>query len=493
MYNDTSLEEIEKIIQQAWLAFMEYKTMPLQKRALFMKAIANELLNAGDNLILTAIQETNLPIERLKAEKNRTIYQLNSYAEACINGSWLNASINFPNSSNSLKSDIRKTMIPLGPVVIYGASNFPFAYSTAGGDTACAFAAGCVVIVKAHPAHERTSTLVAELIQKAASKCNMPKAIFNHVYGKSFEVGRALIKHKLVKAVGFTGSFTAGKQLLDWANEREEPIPVFAEMGSINPIFILPNKLEQDIQKLAAMLAISITQNAGQFCTKPGVIISIEGVYFQQFILQLKNEIEKTTSVKMLHAGISEAFKKNKEEAFKQNNVEIVTEINGLTDDLLIANPILATVDAISFMDNNLLQSEVFGPYSILVKCKNILELKEVAKQLRGQLTCSIVATQEELTENRELIEIVQNKCGRMIFNGVPTGVDVCLSMQHGGPYPASTDSRFTAVGADGIKRFARPIAYQNCLNQFLPEELKNENPLNIYRTVNDVLSKDKI
>jgi alpha-ketoglutaric semialdehyde dehydrogenase len=278
MYNDTSLEEIEKIIQQAWLAFMEYKTMPLQKRALFMKAIANELLHAGDNLILTAIQETNLPIERLKAEKNRTIYQLNSYAEACINGSWLNASINFPNSSNSLKSDIRKTMIPLGPVVIYGASNFPFAYSTAGGDTACAFAAGCVVIVKAHPAHERTSTLVAELIQKAASKCNMPKAIFNHVYGKSFEVGRALIKHKLVKAVGFTGSFTVGKQLLDWANEREEPIPVFAEMGSINPIFILPNKLEQDIQKLAAMLAISITQNAGQFCTKPGVIISIEGV-----------------------------------------------------------------------------------------------------------------------------------------------------------------------------------------------------------------------
>lgn len=493
MYQDTKFEEIELIMQQAWQAFMKYKSMPLKKRALFIKSIAEELQNTENDLILTAMQETNLPEERLRAEKQRTIYQLNSYADACINGNWLNATINYPTSTNTFKTDIRKTMIPLGPVVIFGASNFPFAYSTAGGDTACALAAGCVVIIKAHPAHSKTSTLVAELINKAAIKCNMPKGIFNHVFGNSFEVGKALIKHKLVKAVGFTGSFIAGKQLFDWANEREEPIPVFAEMGSINPVFILPEKLEQDSQKLAVKLAFSITQNAGQFCTKPGIIIGIDNSHLQHFIIQFKKEIEKTTSVKMLHSGIADAYKKNKEIISKQNNVEVIFKSNHFSEDNLIANPTILAVDAITFMDNNLLKNEVFGPFSMIVKCKNMLEMKEVANQMYGQLTCSLNGTEKEFKENIELIEILQNKCGRMIFNGVPTGVEVCLSMQHGGPYPATTDSRFTSVGADGIKRFARPIAYQNCTNELLPDELKNENPLNMYRTLNDVLSKEKI
>ena len=285
MFTDFTEEQIEIVMQEAWNAFHVYRKFSLQQRAAFMKAIAAELENCGDALIQTAMQETNLPEARLRGERARTIFQLNSYAEACLKGEWLEARIDtaIPDKLPP-KPDIRKMLVPLGPVVVFGSSNFPFAYSTAGGDTACALAAGCPVIVKAHPAHIQTSTIVANVILKAAGICKMPAGIFSHVYGASFEVGKALVMHPYTKAVGFTGSFSGGKQLFDWGNQRKEPIPVFAEMGSVNPVFLFPEKLNESAADIAKMLAGSITLGAGQFCTNPGLIIVIEGDALQSFM-----------------------------------------------------------------------------------------------------------------------------------------------------------------------------------------------------------------
>ncbi len=455
-----------------------------------MKAIAVELENCGDDLIHTAMSETNLPEVRLRGERARTIFQLNSYAEACEKGDWLEARIDtaIPDKTPP-KPDIRKMLVPLGPVVVFGASNFPFAYSTAGGDTACAFAAGCPVIVKAHPAHAQTSEIVANAILTAAKKCNMPEGIFAHVHGASFEVGKALVTHPHTKAVGFTGSYIGGKQLFDWGNQRKEPIPVFAEMGSINPVFLLPEKLKASAGDFAGMYAGSITLGVGQFCTNPGLIIGIESDALQTFVHDLGKAIQKIAPAPMLHQGIVTAYKKNKGNALLQEDVHLVAE----SETMVKENeglPTIATASGQAFLNNPVLHQEVFGPYSIVIRCKNMKEMIAVAKQLEGQLTSTLMATDADIKENDELVEAVKNICGRFILNSVPTGVEVCLSMHHGGPFPASSDSRFTSVGADGIKRFARPIAFQNWSNELLPDELKNENPLGIWRTVNSDLAK---
>ena len=465
-----------------------------------MRAIAIELENCGDVLIQTAMQETNLPEARLRGERARTIFQLNSYAEACEKGTWLGACIDtaIPDKTPP-KPDIRKMLVPLGPVVVFGASNFPFAYSTAGGDTACAFAAGCPVIVKAHPAHAETSEVVANAILLAAEKSNMPKGIFAHVHGAGFEVGKALVMHANTKAVGFTGSYNGGKQLFDWGNQRKEPIPVFAEMGSVNPVFLMPEKLNAAANEIATMYAGSITLGVGQFCTNPGIIIGIESEALQTFIHDLGKAIQKIEPALMLHTGIVEAYKKNKGNVLLQEDVHLVAESedelwqSSETLPKLAAIPTIATASGQAFLNNSVLHQEVFGPYSIVIRCKDMPEMIEVAKNLEGQLTATLMATENDIKDNDELVEAVKNICGRFILNNVPTGVEVCLSMHHGGPFPASTDCRFSSVGADGIKRFARPIAFQNWSNNLLPDELKNENPLGIWRTVNNELTKDSV
>lgn len=493
MYRDTPVKDIDAVLQKAWEAFHEYRRLSIGQRAVFMRAIAHELENSGDELILTAMQETNLPEARLRNERGRTVFQLVSYAEACERGDWLEAKIDtaIP-GKNPPKPDIRKTMVPLGPVVVFGSSNFPFAFSTAGGDTACAFAAGCPVIVKAHPAHAKTSTQVAELIHKAAKKCDMPEDVFSHVYGASFEVGEALVKHPLTKAVGFTGSFRGGKQTFDWGNQRSEPIPVFAEMGSVNPVFLFPEKLRTSAVDLAKLFAASVTLGVGQFCTNPGLVIGIDGDELQQFIAAAGAEIGHVIPSKMLHPGIARSYAENKARALAQKDVTLVAEaVIPAGEDGGAAT--LATVTAKEFLSNTLLHQEVFGPYSLIVRCGDSVEMIEVARHLEGQLTGTLMATENELQQYGELVEAIKSRCGRIIFNSVPTGVEVCLSMQHGGPFPATTDSRFTSVGADGIRRFVRPVAYQNWPNRFLPDELKNENPLNIYRAVNNELTKEKI
>jgi NADP-dependent aldehyde dehydrogenase len=489
-YKDFTAEEINIAMQQAWQAFHIYRKMSLNRRAGFMKAIAAELENCGDALIQTAMQETNLPEARLRGERARTIFQLNSYADACEKGDWLEVRIDtaIPDKTPP-KPDIRKMLLPLGPVVVFGASNFPFAYSTAGGDTACAFAAGCPVIVKAHPAHAETSEIVSNAILTAAKKSNMPEGIFTHLHGTSFEVGKALVTHTHTKAVGFTGSYLGGKQLFDWGNQRKEPIPVFAEMGSVNPVFLMPEKLNADAASIAQQYAGSITLGVGQFCTNPGIIIGIESEALRTFIHDLGKAIQKIEPALMLHPGIVSAYKKNKGNALLQEEVHLVAESERDVQDGE-GLPTIATVTGQAFLNNSVLHQEVFGPYSIIIRCKDIDEMTTVARNLEGQLTCTLMATNDDIKDNDELVEAVKNICGRFILNGVPTGVEVCLSQHHGGPFPASTDSRFTSVGADGIKRFARPIAFQNWSNSLLPDELKDENPLEIWRTVNDELTK---
>jgi 2,5-dioxopentanoate dehydrogenase len=490
MFKDASAEEINELMQTAWDTFHSYRKLRLSKRAELMRCIAVELEAAGDPLIQIAMSETNLPEARLRNERGRTILQLNQYADACEKGDWLEASIDTAiTDKNPPKPDVRKMLVPLGPVVVFGASNFPFAYSTAGGDTATALAAGCPVIVKAHPAHAQTSQMVANAIAKAVKQCNMPNGIFAHVHGTGFETGKALVTNPYTKAVGFTGSYNGGKQLFDWANQRKEPIPVFAEMGSVNPVFLLPEKLSSSATDLANMLAASITLGVGQFCTNPGLIIGIESDALRTFTHDLGKAFLQIQPMPMLHAGIVKAYKENKTAALLQEGVHLVAESEKeekQNDGL----PTIATVDASTFLQNPLLHKEVFGPYSLIIRCKDMSEMIAVARQLEGQLTATFMATDNDIKQNEELTEAVKNICGRLIVNNVPTGVEVCLSMHHGGPFPATTDARFTSVGADAIKRFVRPICYQNWSNELLPDELKNENPLQIWRTVNGELTK---
>ena len=490
MFEDATGEIIEAVMNEAWQAFHIYRKFSLRQRADFMRMIAVELESLGDPLIQTTMEETNLPEARLRGERARTIFQLNSYASFCESGQWLDARIDTADPTrNPPKPDLRKMLVPLGPVVVFGASNFPFAYSTAGGDTACAFAAGCPVIVKAHPAHEKTSELVAGAIKKAAQNSGMPVGIFAHVYGRSSAVGEALVKHDYTAAVGFTGSFGGGKQLFDWGNQRKNPIPVFAEMGSVNPIFLLPEKMKTDAAATAKQCAASITLGVGQFCTNPGIIIGIDNDDLQIFIKELVQEMKAIDPAKMLNEGIYKSYVSKKENAFSQPGVEKLLE-RSKSSSRLMGDSALATTTGKNFLGNRMLHEEVFGPYSIIVRCADMDEMKRVAAHLEGQLTASMMATDNEVLNNEDLVESIKNICGRFILNAVPTGVEVCLSMQHGGPFPASTDSRFTSVGADGIKRFARPVAFQNWPDHLLPDELKDSNPLNIWRTVNNELKK---
>lgn len=486
MFKDSTISQINEALQNSNAAFRVYSTLSLKQRAQLMYDIAAEIEALGDELLQVAGRETNLPEARLRNERARTMFQLTSYADACVQGDWLEARIDtaIPDK-NPPKPDIRKMLVPLGPVVVFGAANFPFAYSTAGGDTASALAAGCTVILKVHPAHPGTSELMAKAIHQAVAKNHLPAGVFIHLHGASNETGEALVKHPLTKAVGFTGSLTGGRQLFDWACQRPEPIPVFAEMSSINPVFLLPGKLKEAPTETAKQYAGSITLGVGQFCTNPGLLIGLQDENLDAFTHALASEISQAAPGTMLHAGIQKNYTAKKAEALAQPEVQLVAEATATASDMQ-ATAAIASVSGADFLQNPLLHREVFGPYSLLIRCKDAAEMQAVAEHLEGQLTCTLMATAEDLKANPDLVQTVKMKCGRFILNGVPTGVEVCLSMQHGGPYPATTDSRFGAVGADAIKRFARPLAFQNWPDEMLPDELKAANPLGIWRTVNN-------
>lgn len=486
-YKDSTPQEIDQAVQKAWEAFSIYRKISLKQRAEFMRAIATELEDGSKALIEAAAKETHLPEARLRSELGRTAFQLRNYADATAEAWWIEARIDTADSNRTPpKPDVRKMLLPLGPVAVFGASNFPFAYSTAGGDTACAFAAGCPVIVKAHPAHPETSELQAKAIRAAIKKQGLPEGVFGHVYGGGVETGKALVLHRYIKAVGFTGSYQGGRALFDWANQRDEPIPVFAEMGSINPVFLLPAKMRRQAEEVATLYAASITQGVGQFCTNPGLLIAVESEELQQFMNLLAQKLSEVKSAPMLHEGIAKSYLQKRREALEQDGVSALTEIAEEE-----GSPLLASASGEAFLNNPILHKEVFGPYSLVIRCKDKEEMRIVAKHCEGQLTATVMADEEELNEYADLLELITNICGRMVFNSVPTGVEVCAAMHHGGPFPASTDSRFTSVGSDAIKRFARPLSYQNWPEHLLPQELQSGNPLGIWRLVNNVFTKE--
>lgn len=492
--SEVSLQDIDGILKRSHQAFLIYQKVTGKDKASFLEAIALEIESIGDTLIKTAMEETNLPEARLAGERGRTCNQLRQFAALVKEGSWVEARIDtaIPDRAPLPKPDLRKMMVPLGPVVVFGASNFPFAYSTAGVDTASALAAGCPVVLKAHPAHPRTSDLVAHAIAKAAGRTGMPADIFIHVHAAGFETGKALVQHPLTKAVGFTGSFSGGKALYDYATQRPEPIPVFSEMGSINPVFILPGSMQARSEKVAEMYAASITQSVGQFCTNPGLLLSMENNHLEEFKRQLADKMKKVAPATMLHPGIAGNFLKNRQHALAQKGVTLLAESSerpGQNQGMAT----LATVKAADFISNPALVEEVFGPYSLLVTASNITELKAAAERIPGQLTTTIIGEEDDLIRYADFIQLVTAKAGRVIINGVPTGVEVCPSMHHGGPFPATTDSRFTSVGTDAIKRFVRPVSFQNFPQALLPVELRNENAYGIWRLLNNSWTRDKV
>lgn len=487
---ENSIVSVSQVMQQAGFAFPQYRKTDPEKRAVFLETIASNIEALGDALIQTAAAETNLPTARLQGERGRTTGQLRMFAQMLREGSWVEATIDtaIPDKTPP-RPDIRKMLIPIGPVVVFGASNFPFAYSTAGGDTASALAAGCPVVVKAHPAHVNTSIMVAGAITDAAQTSGMPAFTFQHVTDSSFETGKALVQDSNTCAVGFTGSFKGGKALYDYAASRTNPIPVFAEMGSTNPVIFFPDILQTQSATLAKQYAGSITLGMGQFCTNPGILLAMDNPGLSEFLRVLGSEIAAVLPASMLHKGIHLAYLEKMQTALHELGVELVGAATTPTGEM-DALPVVAKVSAAVFLQNPVLHEEVFGPYSLMVVCANAKELEQVWHSVKGQLTTTLMGTDSDFQNHSELIELSQDMAGRVLFNGVPTGVEVCPSMVHGGPFPASTDSRFTAVGIQSVKRWVRPVCYQNCPQEWLPDVLKENNPKQIWRLVNNEWKK---
>ena len=484
--------EVNAAVEKASRAFVVYKAKTAEERALFLETIAEEIMALGEELIQRAMLETGLPEARLVGERGRTTGQLKLFADLIREGSWAEAVIDtaLPERKPLPRSDLRKILIPIGPVAVFGASNFPFAFSTAGGDTASALASGNTVVVKAHDSHLGTNELVATAINNAVKKCNMPDGVFSTVVGEGPVIGIQLIKHEGIKAVGFTGSYNAGMAIFRAAvNDRKTPIPVFAEMSSINPVLLLPQKLKQD-ENLAAQISASITLGAGQFCTNPGLLFLLEDEASERFIKKLSEVIAASPAATMLNPNICGSYYKGREVIAKQKGVNVLFEGEDACANYK-ASAFLTKVNADNFISNPGLQNEVFGPASLIVACKNKQELLQALQCLHGQLTATILATPDELPDFADCIDMLSGKVGRVVYNGVPTGVEVSHAMVHGGPFPATTNANSTSVGADAIKRFVRPLCLQDCPEAFLPEALQNSNPLNIMRKVNGQYTKE--
>jgi NADP-dependent aldehyde dehydrogenase len=452
-----------------------------KERATFLRRIGEQIETLGDELIQVCHEESRLTVDRLRGERVRTINQLVMFADLIEEGSWVDARIDTaqPERKPIPKPDLRRMLIPLGPVAVFSASNFPLAFSVAGGDTASAFAAGCPVVVKGHPAHPRTSALVGDAISRAVTDTGMPPAIFNLITDPSIEIGTNLVTHPVIRAVGFTGSTQAGRDLFNLATARPDPIPVFAEMSSLNPVLIMPGALRERRAEIVKGLTGSVTLGVGQFCTKPGVVLGLRGSDFEEFTSALGDALAKVEAAPMLYPGIEERLKKSLQKTQPYLRVSQAAH-------LLVAK-------AKEFRENHLLQEEIFGPATLLVECENEAEVLKTIESLPGQLTATVHLTPDEEESSRAFLEAFTEKAGRVLLNGYPTGVEVCPSVQHGGPYPATTDSRFTSVGTAAILRFARPVCFQNFAEKLLPAELQNANKLRIWRQINGRLTKDDV
>jgi NADP-dependent aldehyde dehydrogenase len=410
------------------------------------------------------------------------------FAAVAREGSWVDARIDtaIPDRQPVPKPDLRRMLVPIGPVAVFGSSNFPLAFSVAGGDTASALATGNPVIVKAHSGHPGTSELVAEAVIRAVEACGLPDGVFSMLHGAGRVIGTALVRHPLTRAAGFTGSREAGRALFDAAAARPDPIPVFAEMSSVNPVFILPEAMRERGAAIAEGLTGSVTMGVGQFCTKPGLVFGLGGERFEEFQTALAARLGAVPPATMLHAGIAESYRTGLAHATAVGGVAVIARSTEAADATRMqGEAVVARTDVATFTTRPELADEVFGPFALLIAGTSMHDLEDVARRLDGQLTATVHGTPADLDAARPLLAILERKAGRLIINGFPTGVEVCSSMHHGGPYPATTDVRFTSVGTAALLRFVRPVCYQNFPAELLPEALRDENPLKIRRTVN--------
>jgi 2,5-dioxopentanoate dehydrogenase len=492
-FYSASAADIDRAAQLAADAFPAMAGLSGRDRAAVLHRIADEVAHIGAELVERANLETGLPLPRLQGELNRTVGQLRLFAELLEEGSWVDARIDeaLPDRQPLPRPDLRSMHRPLGPVAVFGASNFPLAFSVAGGDTASALAAGNPVIAKAHPAHPGTSELAARAVRQAISDSGLPPGVFSLLFDNGIDIGVALVQHPAIKAVAFTGSAVGGQALMKLAAARPEPIPCYAEMGSTNPVFILPGAMKDRSVGIAEGLQTSFTQWSGQVCTKPGMVF-IPPNGSEPFVEVLRTGVSLLTDQGMLTHGIASKYGRTIQSRMNQRNLELLAgQQSASTSAGAVGAPTLFRASLQEFLENPDLGEEVFGPTTLLVHYGGTDDLIEVARKLHGHLTATIHGTEEDLAKAGELITILERKAGRLIFNGFPTGVEVSHAMVHGGPFPATSDGRSTSVGSQSIYRFTRPVCYQGFSDSALPSELRRANPLGIMRLVNGKFTRE--
>lgn len=488
--------EVDRACGKAEAAFEPYAALPASRRVVFLRAIAGAIADLGDALLQRAHEETGLPLARLQGERARTLAQIELFAALVDDGSWVDARIDraLPARTPAPRPDLRRMKLPLGPVVVFGASNFPLAFSVAGGDTISAFAAGCPVVVKANKGHPGVSELVAGAVVHAAVTTDMPDGMFSLLQGADHSIGHALIAHDAIKAVAMTGSLAGGRAMFDAAARRREPIPVHAEMGSTNPVFVLPDALAARGEAIAKGLAASVTLGSGQFCTNPGLTLLLRSPSADAFLETAGRALGGAPAGTMVHGGIKATYDAALEEVAALPGVRVGARASaaGPRPDTE-ARPALLVTEALSYQLHPRLAEEIYGPATVAVVCESAQEVMDVARSLHGHLTATVHATAKDLAAFPDLVPVLQRKVGRVVFNGFPTGVEVSPAMHHGGPYPATTDARATSVGTAAIERFARPVCFQDAPAAVLPPELQDANPRGIWRLVDGAFTREAI
>jgi NADP-dependent aldehyde dehydrogenase len=487
-YGDAS--HVEAACAAAAAAFGEYRATTSERRAAFLDQIADNVEALRDALVARASAETGLPQARIAGEVGRTTGQLRLFAEVLREGSWNEARIDpaRPDRTPLPRPDLRQRSVPLGPVAVFGASNFPLAFSVAGGDTASALASGCPVVVKAHDAHPGTSELVGRAVSAAVAASGLPTGTFSMLFGDGPELGTALVTDPRIKAVGFTGSRSGGLALVAAAAARQEPIPVYAEMSSINPVFLLDGALASRGADLGRAFAASLTMGSGQFCTNPGLVIAVDGPDLDAFVAAAKDAIGQAQATPMLTPNIAASYARGV--TALDSDADLVVR-GAAGDDRTTCRAALFSTDAATFRDSEVLQAEVFGASSVVVRCADADEMASVAAHLEGQLTATLHADDSDHDQAADLLALLELKVGRILFNGWPTGVEVGYAMVHGGPSPATSDSRTTSVGARAIERFLRPVCYQDVPKSLLPSAIADGNPEGLWRRIDGKLTQD--
>lgn len=495
LFYEATAVEVEAASLLAAEAFKQTRTYPPMRIAAFLDALATRLDEHKDDLVAVADEETALGVARLTGELGRTTGQLRAFANLLREGSYVDAIIDtaLPDRIPAPRPDIRRMLVPIGPVAIFSASNFPFAFAVCGGDTVSAWAAGCPVVVKGHPSHPATSESFAILVNEVIHEQDFPLGFFSLLQGASTEVGQTLVSHPKIEAVGFTGSLRGGRALFDIAAQRPKPIPVYAEMGSVNPLVVLPGALQNRLELLAEGLVNSVTLGAGQFCTKPGVVLLVDSPSAQTFIEQVALKMEAREPGFLLNHSVESNLTNTVSETLRQPDVSLISHnVNPHPEGFCFPNTVLKTTAA-AFTNNSFLQVEHFGPVTLFVVCADEQEMDQVIRNLHGALTATIHGEAQDADRAEVLFAALREKAGRLIWNGFPTGVEVVYAQQHGGPYPATTTPATTSVGMTAIRRFLRPVAYQNLPDMLLPDALKNVNPLGILRLVDGGYTRDSI